>query len=214
MGDWGLQGTVLEPLFIVLNRQNNLRELDLSGNFLTKDSFELLSKSLSNLENLFKLRLSCTGLSSEHLQMIVSNLASNISYKILDLNLSDNWLKDDSFESLAILTRRFQLKKINLSGNKFTENLFNYYLNQNLTLNLDQVEEFDVSDNNFNNETLLKILSWLKFPNLVSLNVSRTSVRENFLRELLTMWNEIGKLQVCYMSKCHITDSEIFKLLR
>ncbi|XP_008200216.1 tonsoku-like protein isoform X2 [Tribolium castaneum] len=211
----GFKGAVLAPLVKVLNRQSNLLELDLSGNFLTNECFDLLAKSLACLESLYKLNLNCTSLTSGHVQAIVANLNPDVSYKIIDLDFSDNWLRDESFESLALLTRRLQLKKFNLSNNKFTQNLFNHRLNKDLTLNLDQIEEFDISDNAFDNTTLITILSWLQFANLTHLNVSRNSLSDNFLHEVLNrMWTQTGPLRVCKLSNCHVTDSEVFDLLR
>ncbi|RZC43133.1 hypothetical protein BDFB_002661 [Asbolus verrucosus] len=212
----GLKGTNLAPLCKVLNRQTNLLELHLSGNFLTTECVQFLGSSLASLHNLYQLNLNCTGLLSEHLQLLAKNLSADASYKLTDLDIGDNHIGDQSFGSLVLLTRHFRLKKLNLSGNKFSKDLFTYSFNKNLTLTLDQIEEFDISDNNLNNDAIIKVLSGLPAANLKKLDVSRNSVSHGFLRELLTVWGELDdvKLQTLKLSRCYVHDSDLFDLLR
>jgi NF-kappa-B inhibitor-like protein 2 len=207
----GLRGATLAPLCKVLNRQTNLLELDLSGNFLTNECVQLLGASLASLENLHKLRLNCTGLLAEHVQTLVNSLSPDTSHKVTDVDLSDNLLGDQSLEGLALLTRRFQLKKFNLSGNRLGKNLFAH---RELTLNLDQVEEFDLSDNDLSNDALVRIVSWLRPSRLRSLDVSRNCASCGFLREMVSSWSRVEQLKVLKLSRCHVNDGDLFDLLR
>ncbi|RZC37755.1 Ank 2 domain containing protein, partial [Asbolus verrucosus] len=159
---------------------------DLKGAYLAP-----LCKVLNRQTNLLELHLSENFFTTECVQFL--------GIKLTNLDIGDNLIGDQSFESLVLLTRHFRLKKLNLSSNKFSKDLFTYSFNKNLTLTLDQIEEFD-----------------LPAANLKKLDVSRNSISHGFLRELLTVWGELDdvKLQTLKLSRCYMHDSDLFDLLK
>ena len=99
----------LEPKISVVNfGQNNIREWGL---------FEL-AKSITMNQNIKSIILKISLLRGYYLDFFTAGLGIYDNYKIDDLNLSMNYLKEESAYSLVKITKRFKnLKTLNLSAN-------------------------------------------------------------------------------------------------
>ncbi|KAL3284735.1 hypothetical protein HHI36_018880 [Cryptolaemus montrouzieri] len=216
----GFQSKSMAPLCKALLRENKLMELDLSNNFLSLDCIKLLASSLPTLENLTKLNLSCTNLHAEEMRILANMFSSspiNILTRLYSLDLSENFLRDESLQDIATITRYVNLKEVNLSMLNFTENVFAQSYNRNSIFNFNNLEELNLSGNNFENAALEKFLSFLDSSTLVNLDVSNNNTSQGFLTSLISCLGRDGarlNFDHLNLSRCSIDDSEVFNLLR
>lgn len=189
----------------MINRQTNLRELDVSGNILTNECIELLSSSLKSMKNLEILNMNSTNLSYERLNILATALSSANDHKLHDLDFSDNNLTDDCFKCLETLSDQLKIKQLKLSNNNFR----NYYNN----LNLKYIEELDISDNSFKNDSIQRILSSLDSSIIVTLKMSRNSMTGIVLTTFLKT-NKMIKLTCLKISRCQICDTDVEEFIR
>ncbi|XP_045464738.1 tonsoku-like protein isoform X2 [Harmonia axyridis] len=216
----GLHPASMAPLCKSLLRENRLLELDLSNNFLTLDCVKLLVTSLLTLENLTKLNLSCTNLHAEEIRYL-SNMFSNspvdILTKMYHLNLSENFIGDESLQDVASITRHLKLKELDLALLNFTEDVFKKSYNRNTIFDLSNLEYCNLSGNNLGNTALLEILSFIDGNRLSHLDVSDNKTSEGFLTSLIDCLNKrAARFSFDYLNlaRCSVADTEIFSLLR
>lgn len=193
------------PVFKVINRQTNLRELNLSGNILTNDCIETLSISLKSLKNLEILNLSGTNLSFERLNILASAVSNESCHKLRDLDFSDNNLSDDCFKCLETIADRLKIKQLKLSNNNFRR-----YDND---LILKYLEELDISDNNFDSDSIQRILFNLDSSIINTLKMSRNSITGTVFTNALKT-SSMPKLTCLQMSRCHMCDADIEEIIR
>lgn len=225
LSNLGLRAKALAPLCKALNRQTNLLELDLSGNFLTTDCIQLFCGSLGSLQNLERLNLSCTGLLPEHIHSLADalisiepkDLTTIKSSKLSWLDLSDNFLDDPSLIlALSRITRQLKLKGLNLSSNQLIFSKRNVDLEE-IELNLDLIQDLDLSGNQLTNDDVIKFVClWSKRSRIKKLNCSRNLITRGFLRGLLDGdgIEVLREIEILNLSRCQIEDSELFDLLR
>jgi hypothetical protein len=117
------QKTVIE----VIQMCPNLKNIDLSVNFLYSESFDKIAESLISLKHLNKLIVSRNNLNSlDRFCELVRNVNSQENNndtmiplsKLMDLNLSFNKLNSPCIKSLAKVIKFFDLQVIDLSYNK------------------------------------------------------------------------------------------------
>lgn len=220
LSDLVLRGVVLSPLCKAINRQENLIELNLCGNVMKDECFQLLCTSLPSLANLSTLNLSLNNLTVESLRNLSNTFTNSnkpILEKLINLNLSYNPFCNESFHYLAIITRYLHLKSLKLVSIDFTEEIFENFHNKNVELHLNSVEIFDLSYNRLNKNGILKFCSWLNAGILEEFNVSHNCVSEQFLlREMLEIFRRKHDgmlfLKKFGLADCLIGDSDIFDL--
>lgn len=210
----------LAPLCKALNHQTSLFELNLSRNYLDMNCIKKLCLSLPTLTNLATLNLSCTGLNAGHLAELVTVFTST-STPILPhlqiLDLSDNFLRDRSLKHVSLITAHLKLTSLNLSDVRFTSNLFSVSNNENSELNLRDVQMFDISDNSLESIDIMRILRWIDFTKIRSLNVSNNVRKEDcVLHGITEMLEESGgkQLENLNLSRCMVQETELYEFLR
>uniref|UniRef100_A0A1Y1NAZ6 Tonsoku-like protein n=2 Tax=Photinus pyralis TaxID=7054 RepID=A0A1Y1NAZ6_PHOPY len=210
----------ISPLCRVINRQLNLHSLNLSGNFIHDDCFQVLCTSLPTLENLCDLNLSLnqlTCVSLRYLTEVFTQTPTPVLANLTKLDLSHNPLGNESLNFLSVITRHLKLKTLNLADVDFTGGLF--ASEQQADLNLDSVSNFDVGYNRLGNDEIATFLSWLKPQNIESLNLGDCSeIGEGLVKSVVEWMQTRGNtglpLKVLNLSRTCATDNEIFELLR
>ncbi|KAK5642065.1 hypothetical protein RI129_008232 [Pyrocoelia pectoralis] len=208
----------ISPLFKVINRQQNLHSLNLSGNFIHDNCFQLLCASLPTLENLSDLNLSLnqlTCVSLQYLTEVFTQTPTPVLTNVTKLDLSHNPLGNESLHFLSVITRYLKLKTLNLVDVDFTDTIFN----SRVDLNLQFLSNFDISYNQLGNNEIATFLSWLKPRNIELLNVSDCTEVTEGLVKIVTNWMQASgdaklPLKVLNLSRTCATDCEIFELLR
>lgn len=221
LSDLVLRGN-LTPLCKAINRQENLVELNLSGNLAKDECFQLLCTTLPSLTNLATLNLSLNNLTADSLKYFsncFTNSSRPILEKLISLNLSYNPICDDGYRHLAVITRYLRLKCLNLASVDFTERLFEGFHNKNVELNLETAEVFELCHNRLDKSGILKFATWLNPRVLEELDVSGNRVTEQFLlRELLQIFRrkdvDTLVLKKLGLAACLVGDSESFDLLQ
>ncbi|XP_044760156.1 tonsoku-like protein isoform X2 [Coccinella septempunctata] len=220
MKNAGLHPASMAPLCKSLLRESRLLELDLSNNFLSLDCVKLLAASLQTLENLTKMNLSCTNLHTEEIRYLsntFSNSPVNILTKMYSLNLSENFIGDESFQDIATITRHLSLKELDLSFLNFTEDVFKKSYNRNSSLSLANIEQLNLSGNGFGNAAFSEILSQVNGNRLSSLDVGNNKATEGLATLLIDCLNKSASrfnFECLNLSWCPVTDTEVFSLLR
>lgn len=222
LADLALRGNALTPLCKAINRQENLVELNLSGNLAKDECFQLLCTTLPSLTNLATLNLSLNNLTAGSLKNLSDTFTNSnrpILEKLINLNLSYNPICDESFRHLALITTYLRLRSLNLASVDFTERIFEDFHNKNVELHLETVEAFDLCHNRLNKSGILKFVSWLNPRALEEFDVSGNRVREQFLlREMLEIFRQKGAdtliLKKLGLADCLVGDSESFDLLQ
>lgn len=221
LANLGLKSPILAPVCKAINRQNNLHSLDLSGNLMQNDSIHLLCLSLPSLNNLCLLNLSSNTLSYNNLELLAdmfTRSSNTILENLINLDLSYNPLRDESFKSLAIITRYLKLQVLTLIDVNFTSNIFNIVSNGNIELCLDYIVNLNISYNSLNKQEISTFMSWLNPQNVQVLNVSDNLNLEAGLTKEVINWLQTGneglKLQTLNLSRCEVTDLEVYELLR
>ncbi|XP_017786274.1 PREDICTED: tonsoku-like protein isoform X1 [Nicrophorus vespilloides] len=216
-------GVHLIPLCKAINRQKNLFELNLTGNYMTPKCIDLLCESLSTLDNLTKLNLSLNNLKVESLELLANILEESsqkpILYNLNDLDLSFNPLTNESFKHISTITKHLKLKSLNLCSVEFTKSVFGLFFNKNLRLNLDACESLDLSCNDLDVQSLLRFINWMDPMNLKSLSVGYNSgikvsgFASGFIEFIKT--SDIGLLNVktLNLNGCRIGDEETIELI-
>lgn len=208
------------PLFVAMKKQKTLQTLNLCGNFITNRSMETLSNSLASLENLVSLNLSLNHLTSEGLKHFAAAFeeSTNVLQHLNELDLSHNELGDESLRHLSVITRFLKLEKLRLVDVGFTRDLFKNCYNESIELCLDYVKEFDISYNQLSKSDVVKLLLNLNARIVESLDVSSNRVEEEGLTweivRHLEGQDSCRNLRKIGLSRCLVTDSEVYELLR
>ncbi|XP_030749323.1 tonsoku-like protein isoform X2 [Sitophilus oryzae] len=208
----GILGTHLSPLLKAINHQKNLTEINLSGNFLNTSCINMLCTSLVTLPNLRVLNLSCTDLQTSHLSLLTNTITNHTSVfsNLSVLNLSHNLqLSQGCLKDLAAITRVINLKTLDLKEVKL--NGLAAFCD---SICLKTVERLDVSSNELEVRDVRRILSWTDRSVLKELNLSNNAISQGLgpLFEVLDGQKEIV-LEKVGLSRCNVTDSELFELL-
>lgn len=222
LSDLVLRGSVLMPLCKALNRQDNLIELNFSGNFMKDDCFQLLCSSLPTLTHLSTLNLNLNHLtanSMKYLSDTFSKCEKPILEHLISLNLSYNPIYDDGFRHLALITKYLRLKELDLSNVHFTEQIFENNHTKNLELYLENVESLKINHNELNKNGILSVISWLNPNVLKEIDVSNNCVTEQGLaREIIESLKRRGDdvlfLKKIGLANCLVDDYEVFDLLQ
>lgn len=220
LSDLVLRGSVLMPLCKALNRQDNLIELNFSGNFMKDDCFQLLCSSLPTLTHLATLNLNLNHLTASSMKYFSDMFTNNdkpVLEHLVSLNLSYNPINDDGFRYLALITKYLRLKELDLSNVNFTAQIFENFHTKNLELYLGNVESLKINHNALDKSGILKFISWLN-PNVIQeLDVSNNCVTEQSLvREMIKSFKRSDDvfLKKIGLANCLVDDYEVFDLLR
>lgn len=222
LSDLVLRGRVLMPLCKAINRQDNLIELNFSGNFMKDECFQLLCTSLPSLTNLITLNLSLNHLTSESLKCLSEIFTSSdrpILGNLVNLNLSYNPISDDGFHHLAVVTRYLRLKRLDLANVNFTAEILKNFHTKNVELHLANIESLNISHNELNRSGILKFVSWINPGIIEKLDVSNNAVTEmGLLREMTASFKRRGDdvfvVKRIGLANCMIGDSEVFDFLQ
>lgn len=209
------------PLCKAINRQNNLYEINFAGNLMTDECMLMLCSSLTSISSLSKLNLSLNHFSAESLKYLADTFRNSdavILEHLAYLDLSYNPLCDDCLPYLAIITRYLKLKVLNLADVCFTKDILTCFNNKNVDLYLEHIESLDISYNDLDIDEITKFVSWLNPSNLKMLNLSNNAVsQEGVLTALVEILQKNGEIKInlkeLQLSKCHITDYEVYNLL-
>lgn len=219
--DQNLRCAKLLPLCKAINRQNGLYEINLSGNFMTDECMSLLCSSISSIRSLSVLNLSLNHLSVESMKYLAdtfTNSDTSILENLAHLDLSYNLLCDGSLPYLGTITRFLKLKQLNLAEVGFTKNIFTHFNNKNVDLYLEHLEILNISYNRLDKNDIAKFISWLSPQNIKELNLSSNKVTdEGTLSAVVDFLQRNGDAPVIlknlYLSRCLITDSEVYNFL-
>lgn len=221
LSDLVLRSTKLLPLCKAINRQNCLHEINLSGNLMTDECMLLLCSSLPSIRSLSILNLSLNHLSEESLKYLAdtfTNSDTSILEQLACLDLSYNPLCDNSLPYLAIITRHLKLKTLNLAEVYFTKNIFTCFNNKDVDLYLEHLESLNISFNALDKNQITKFISWLSPQNIQEISLNNNEVtEEGLLSEVVDFLQKngvatVGLKKLC-LSRCHVTDPEVFKFL-
>lgn len=219
LSDKNLRNRLL-PLLTALQRYKNLIHLNLSGNYMKDQSTEPLCNALITLENLVTLNLSLNHLTCESLKRLSTIIEEQSSLRYLThLDFSYNELGDESLSHLGIMTRYLKLEVLILIDVGFTSNIFKIQNNSNVELCLDYLKRFDLSENALDKDDIIKMLQFVKARNLEYLNVSNNKLTSEGLAWEIVNYFE-GSDSICTnleelnLSRCLITDPEVYELLR
>ena len=164
----------------------DLKILTLSDNYLFgPDGAESLTGMLPNLKTLVRLNLERNNIGPVGATSLAGALVQSPSPALTSLNLSENRIKDEGLESIAVALRQCpQLKDLNLSDNRITNTgllvhctsltVLNLSKNKIITLKIDKCSLLTRLDLSWNfikmKRGLVKVL--LKCPSLTHLDLS------------------------------------------
>lgn len=220
LNNCGFLGKSLSPLCKALNHQTPLFELDLSGNLIDTNCVKKLCVALPSLINLNSLNLRCTGLTCSHIVDLVNMFTSSpfpILQNLTSLNLSDNYLENKSLYHLSQITKHITLTNLFLSNVKFTRNIFREPCNENISLQLENLHHFDISDNQLDASSINRFLQWTNSCKIKELHIDRNSLDCEGVMGDLVEWlkkNEGGgPLEHFSLSRCAVQEKELYELL-
>lgn len=222
ISDLMFRGLVLTPLCKAINRQDNLIELNFSGNFMKSDCFQLLCASLPSLVNLVTLNLSLNDLTAESMKFFseaFTNSEKTILENLVSLNLSYNPFYDDAFCHLAVITRYLRLKELDLTSVNLTAHVLDNFHTRNVEFYLGSVESLKIGYNKLDKTGILKFVSWLNPKSIQQLDVSNNCVtEEGLVREMFDYLKKKGDGDLFFkkigLANCRVADSDVFALLR
>lgn len=183
----------------ILENCPNLKNIDLSMNFLYSDSFDMIAEKFKDLKHLNEIVVSRNNLTSlENFCNIVKENANlkdiNSPFsKLMVLNLSHNRLNSNCIRSLAKVIKYFDLQRIDLSYNKI------------------KYEGAKALVERFNETPYLQYLD-LSFNNLFSEGIMYSNIEYEFETILGKNLNLIRKLHTLKLHSCNLT-SESLKLI-
>lgn len=185
---------------------------------ILNEGVQQLCTSLPSLIQLRALNLSMNNITSEgirYLSSIFADQSKPILENFYDLNLSYNLLNDDCLHYLSIITNNLKLRKLNLSACNLTNDIFD--INPYTSLNLDNIENLDLSYNSLNKNSICRFISYLNFKHVISLNFAHNLITEPGITKEIAI-----NLQNCTqtnikslnLARCKVNDAEIWDLLR
>lgn len=208
-----------EPLFRTLKHQVDLRYLVFLYTTLLPDAFKQLCLCLPHLLQLKYLNFTMNNLTNESLKCFSDTFVTAnkpILEKLTDLDLSHNLLNNDCLSTLSTILRYLRLKSLNIGGNCFTANIFD--CGSTIEFNFECLETLDLSENHFNQIDITYFIKQLNFNIVTSFNCSHNNVvgDNQIILEIVKGIQQASgcKLKTLDLARCHVTDSDVWELLR
>lgn len=207
----------IRPLFRALTHQTHITAVLISDNGLGDNGVKYLTECLCTMKHLTQLDISKNNIGEEGTQNILNlfEKATRPVCQLLDyLNISSNPIGDVGFKNIIKLGQYIRLKTLKVSDCKITNNAFNK-LNKP-TMNFDNLECFDISNNYLKQNILSSIVSALN-PNLLTeLELEEVGVEGNIAAFLATFLDSAKQLKIrrFNLSNCTMQDGQFMKILR
>lgn len=201
-------GCAADCFNVFQKHMKNIEKLDLSENHLDACSIELLVKN--RLPRLEHLDLHSNPLTSFGLSKLLSPAATIMISKLIDLNLDNCQLDDESLPFLSSF--HFEhIGYLNLSRNNFTVNsILKIFYNQSL---LDNLISLSLDSCNLDDD-FIQILTQLSFPKLSMLSLKNNKITTVGVRYLFA-WSlqNISDISIDYSAMGQWTKDELIRAI-
>ena len=201
-----------------ISKSNKLKELDLNSNRLQELGIKNIFKS-ANVSNLHKLNIHNSinsNLTNDQITSDLICLADIFTHAInlAELNLSKNQLNVNCTKYLLHKIKNVftNLVRLNASGGIISDEVAETLvaaLSENTKL-----EELDLSNNNLQEEGIIKIFNGLKMSTLLKLNISNNNITDQAADHIATFLSKNTKLEELDVSYNNMPSVGVIKVCR